>query len=333
MNRPKVSIIIPVYNGEKYIKECLDSVLSQTYQNIEILIINDGSTDNTSKILGEYPNKKIKVISQDNNGVSAARNNGIKNASGDYITFLDIDDLLIETYINELVENLQKNKLDLLKTSYSNFVYNKNEVEKISYFKDYYKEIKKEEIDDIFIDTPKFNSSCMQLINSKLIKENNILFNEELGYGEDFLFTYSLFKKAEKIGYLNNNGYLCRANLDSASRTGKIKKQIKNSIDCLNAYQVLINNNNNNNESKVYKKILIHISYLLRTIDINSISYEDYQKELKILFDSTEWKRLKAIKFDFKEFDIKKRILCKQIYNENYKKIWNLTKIFRIIKK
>ena len=329
MEQAKVSIIIPVYNGEKYINECLNSVLNETYENIEIVIVNDGSTDNTSDILNEYQENRIKIINQRNQGVSAARNNGIKNSTGEYITFLDIDDIIIPNYIEDLVHTLLEYELDIVKTSYGNFT-NKKDIEKVSYYSDSYREIKKEEINNLFIATPKFNSSCMQLIDTKLIKDNNIYFNEELGFGEDFLFTFTLFQKAKKIGYRNNNGYLCRVNIDSASRTGKIKKQIKNSIDCLKAYQVLISNNN---ESKVYKKILIHISYLLRTIDISSISFEDYKKNLKELFDTIEWEKLKESNISFQTIDLKKRMFCKQIYNENYKAIWFFTKIYRLIKR
>ena len=101
----KFSLIIPAYNVEKYIKKCLDSVLNQTYNNYEIIIINDGSTDNTSKILESYKsNKKIKIINQENKGLSNARNTGVSNAKGDYILFIDSDDFIEK----ELLEILNK---------------------------------------------------------------------------------------------------------------------------------------------------------------------------------------------------------------------------------
>ena len=92
----KVSVVIPVYNVEDYLRDCLDSIVNQTLKDIEIICINDGSTDNSLEILEHYKSKdeRIKVISQENGGISAARNKGIDLASGDYISFIDSDDYI-----------------------------------------------------------------------------------------------------------------------------------------------------------------------------------------------------------------------------------------------
>jgi glycosyltransferase involved in cell wall biosynthesis len=98
---PKVSIVIPVYNVEKYLRQCLDSVVNQTLKDIEIICVNDGSTDNSLQILEEYANKddRIKIINKDNGGLSSARNAGLEIATGVYIGFVDSDDYIeIETY-------------------------------------------------------------------------------------------------------------------------------------------------------------------------------------------------------------------------------------------
>lgn len=108
MKNYKISIIIPVYNGEKYIKECLDSIINQTYVNFEIIIVDDGSNDNTLNIIHEYNNEKVKVFSKENGGVSSARNFAIKHVSGDYIMFVDSDDYLTNNNsLSELVNNLE----------------------------------------------------------------------------------------------------------------------------------------------------------------------------------------------------------------------------------
>ncbi|MBP9765906.1 MAG: glycosyltransferase [Candidatus Pacebacteria bacterium] len=104
---PKVSIIMPVYNGEKFLRESIESVLNQTFDNFEFIIINDGSKDNSLNIIKEYDvkDKRIKIIDQENKGVSSSRNNGIKSSNGKYITFIDCDDIWLinklETQINE----------------------------------------------------------------------------------------------------------------------------------------------------------------------------------------------------------------------------------------
>ncbi len=108
MNKPLVSVIIPAFNAEKYIAETVKSVLSQTYPNIEVLIIDDGSTDNTFEVAQLYRAKNIKVFSQVNKGASAARNNGLKSAGGKYIQFLDADDFLSEDKIELQVELLEQ---------------------------------------------------------------------------------------------------------------------------------------------------------------------------------------------------------------------------------
>lgn len=123
----KISIIIPVYNVEKYIKKCLDSVINQTYKNIEIIVIDDGSTDKSSSICDEYAkkDKRIRVIHQENKGLSGARNTGLKYITGDYITFIDSDDYVEKDYVEYLYNLIIEDDYDI---SACNFVkiYEKN---------------------------------------------------------------------------------------------------------------------------------------------------------------------------------------------------------------
>lgn len=107
MNIPLVSVIIPAYNAEKYIAQALDSILDQTYSNIEIIVVNDGSTDNSLSIAKQYSSNNVKIIDQPNGGASAARNTGLRMAQGDYIQFLDADDLLSEDKIEKQVSALK----------------------------------------------------------------------------------------------------------------------------------------------------------------------------------------------------------------------------------
>ncbi len=100
----KISVIIPAYNGEKYIAQCIENVLCQTYKDLEIIVVNDGSTDRTAEIAAGYPG--VKLVSQQNQGLSVTRNNGAKVATGDYIHFLDVDDLLGRDYYERMVEAL-----------------------------------------------------------------------------------------------------------------------------------------------------------------------------------------------------------------------------------
>lgn len=115
----KVSIIIPVYGVEKYISQCLESVINQSYENIEIIVVNDGTKDNSMKIVEEYLlDERIKIINKENGGLASARNRGIEEATGEYIYFLDSDDWIEVNTIEVLVE--ESNNLDII---YSNFWY------------------------------------------------------------------------------------------------------------------------------------------------------------------------------------------------------------------
>ena len=115
---PKISVIIPVYNGERYIKEAIDSVLNQTYENYEIIVINDGSTDNTIKILKNYVNK-IRWKNQENKGVVSAKNSGIKIAKGEYFAYLDADDVFLPDKLELQIKKLNENpKLGLVFCEY-----------------------------------------------------------------------------------------------------------------------------------------------------------------------------------------------------------------------
>ena len=121
MEKPIVSIIIPVYNNEKYIRKCLSSVCAQTYKELQIIVINDGSTDGSSDIIKEYAEKDSRIIfiEQENRGVSSARNEGLQAATGEYLTFIDGDDYVGEDYIKELVNCAVKTGADMVITGIS----------------------------------------------------------------------------------------------------------------------------------------------------------------------------------------------------------------------
>lgn len=112
---PEVSIVVPVYNVEKYLTRCIDSILKQTFKNFELILVNDGSTDNSLNICKEYliKDKRIKLISQTNKGLSTARNTGIKRAIGKYICFIDSDDFVEKDYVRLLLSNIKKYKSDI----------------------------------------------------------------------------------------------------------------------------------------------------------------------------------------------------------------------------
>ncbi len=168
-NMEKVSVIIPVHNTEQYLKECLDSVVNQTYKNLEIILINDASTDNSIDIINKYKDKRIKVINmKHNSGVAIARNTGVDKSTGDYICYLDSDDYWELNKIEKQVDFIKKNNYEFIYSDYS-YLYN-NKIKRVKVPKSitYKKALKNT---TIFTSTVMFN---MKKLNKKDIYMPNI---------------------------------------------------------------------------------------------------------------------------------------------------------------
>lgn len=204
-----VSIIIPVYNKEKYISKCMESVLAQTYETLEIVVINDGSTDRSSQLIMDFikKDKRIKFFSQVNAGVGVARNKGILNATGKYILFLDADDILSKNY----VENLMKYKKYDLVVSGIRLVSREKKIEKKQINPENSVKYLPEDIEKILTHDkyPIFSIVCTKLFNLSTIKENDLTFLP-IQYGEDSIFMISYLAKIKTVktisfvGYINN---------------------------------------------------------------------------------------------------------------------------------
>ncbi|WP_341844030.1 glycosyltransferase family A protein [Latilactobacillus sakei] len=185
----KLSVIIPVYNGEKYIKDCLDSLVTQNksdVKNFEIIIIDDGSTDNTQSVLNSYlqsDERNIKKIYQTNQGVSIARNNGINQATGDYLFFVDIDDLVTKNWF-ELINNNLKTESDIYIYNYIRSTKGAIKIQQL-FQKD---GIEKNTILKEYILTDKLNMVCLNVIKADFLRNSLVKFNKDIRIGEDAFF-------------------------------------------------------------------------------------------------------------------------------------------------
>lgn len=192
----KVSVIIPVYNVEKLLKRCLDSVLNQTLKDIEIICVNDGSTDNSSLILEEYKKfENIKIINQKNSGLSVARNTGLKYASADYVAFLDSDDFVDSDFYEKLFNSIEKEKADIACASIvresdrkKTYLINYKQVEVALNTKDRF----------MLADCPKHNFVWNKLYKKELIDKNNLKFVPGMIY-EDMWFTPDVLEATSSI--------------------------------------------------------------------------------------------------------------------------------------
>lgn len=201
-----VSIIIPAYNAERVIGRCIDSVVRQTYKNYELIVVDDGSTDETVKTIEEksLANRQIKLIQQKNSGVSAARNKGIENSSGEFICFIDSDDSVSPDYLKVLVAAYAQGCLPVIDVKRSDK--EGSALKQIS--KSYKLEANWEE--EYFcgeLGQKIAFSVWNKLFSAKIIKEKNIRFNEQLSVGEDMLFTYEYMRFCEELRFSNDAVY------------------------------------------------------------------------------------------------------------------------------
>lgn len=199
MLNDKVSIIIPVYNSDKYLYKLLDSVLNQTYKNIEIILINDGSTDNSDEICGVFAirDERIIYIKQANEGVSSARNKGIGIATGRYLVFIDSDDIPLKNYVEVLVNTIINKKVDLVYSSYRmikngdryvDFILNNELIDESSLPKKIY---------GITKELP--NAPWGKIFDLKILRDSNILFPIGIPYAEDSIFLFKYLSHIKSV--------------------------------------------------------------------------------------------------------------------------------------
>lgn len=204
MLKSKISVIVPIYNVEKYLKECIDSIIFQTYTNLEILLINDGSTDSSKKICEEYVNKdsRIKLFNKVNGGLSSARNFGIKKATGDYIIFIDSDDFIEKNMIEELVFGCECNNCDISVIGVYKYFDNKN-IYKESKFIYFGKVDNSKALENMMLNG---FYACNKLFKRYIFEKNS--FESKL-YEDIYLIPY-IVEKSQNIYFLNEYGYYYR---------------------------------------------------------------------------------------------------------------------------
>lgn len=212
----KVSIIVPVYNVENYIKECIISLLKQDYPDFEVILINDGSEDQSGKICESYAaeDKRIQVIHQVNSGVSAARNAGLAVVTGDYITFIDADDWVEFNYVSSLVKSMQRGGMSVCKCLRENIKEPNNMTSSSDCIYMSREEAQKSVLSLYGIK----GYVCGKLFDTELIRQYGICFNKEISILEDQLFTIQYLSKTyNPIAYVQKPLYHYRYRADSAS--------------------------------------------------------------------------------------------------------------------
>ena len=275
---PLISIIVPVYNAEKYLDECVESIVNQTYKNIEIILVDDGSQDNSSALCNQWSkkDKRIKTIHKKNGGVSSARNIGISDSKGEWVSFVDADDWIEKDYIKEMIEKANAYNCEYVccgfNRVYSNRVEHINSNEKII-----------EHNSNTFLKSLLNVQNSYGFVHMKLIKKSlidKIRFDENIKVGEDALFNVQLCKRMDKIVIYNKALYNYRLNLDSVVR--------KYDIDYVDKYTKSMNTmkkyiNANYQEKNITQMLYNYIAYHVMLICVNYCYHPENKSKYKSL--------------------------------------------------
>lgn len=312
-----ISILIPVYNAEKYLRRCLDSILKQNYTNWECILINDGSTDNSGNICDEYVtlDKRFKVIHQSNKGVSSARNTGLNSLIGEWVTFVDSDDWVENNYLYELSSNINNADIIICDSIIDEYK-NKTVIKTFNIPK-----IKEELLQAFPTHNHFLGTPWNKLFKTSIIKAHNLSFPLNIKYNEDLLFTFSYCYYSSSIGSVNSKIYhynhlndsSTTNNIDISSFNDKcfvtdtIKNLLSNNKDSDKNYKIIM-------EFKLSTKLLIINHKTIQNKKLWKTTYPEadsyiWQSSLRIDFKILMWLcKIRLFKLSFLLNNIKRRL-------------------------
>lgn len=262
-----ISVIIPVYNVAKYIRECLDSIIKQTYHNWEALLIDDGSPDRSGEICDEYASidSRFRVIHKENGGVSSARNIGLQKASGEYILFLDSDDMLHPSCLATCYELSSSHKLDLLQFGLTSTFTNETLIVSKSR--------------DVQVERPTIffqhkHNVCIagSFIKRDIILRNLICFNERMKLAEDQIFILACIKNSSRVSIIPDDLYFYRMNIASATHNAKLS-------DIITSCEILVS------EKKANPEYANQVDNTILSLVVNAIAIDYHSEQMQSLLN------------------------------------------------
>lgn len=325
----KLSIIVPVYNVADYLPKCLDSLLTQDLpQNeFEIIVVNDGSTDNSGEIAQQYANRyaNIFLINQVNQGLSGARNTGIKHANGDYIQFVDSDDYLEENVLGGLMRQVEKDDLDVLRFNYENVNYNGeiiNPNKDPKHFVDFSNEV----VDGLIFLNQRLGPACYAvqfIIKKNLLIENNIIFKSGI-YFEDTEWTPRMLLKASRVASTSAVVYYYLVRDGSITKAVNIDKQRKVLNDMILLIQSMREQYYQNTDviwylSMIAGTVLSTIGYIAANFYNEHRAYLGWIKELNV-FPLSYSQTTQRVKRKLQLINISPNLYCWLIHIKNNRK-------------
>lgn len=314
MNEKMITIVVPIFNGEKYIEESINSILNQKYKNFEILIVNDGSTDDTQKLLEQLyaTNRKVKIVNTENRGVSSARNLGISLAKGEFLIFMDADDRLVKNALYLINEKLSKNIPELLIFGFS--VFNDSRRHNDTYLLENLE--KKQEVSNNCL------MKCMLSTKNNLLgyvwraaysvemlKKNKIFFDERLKISEDYLFLLESIVNSRKI--IVSSDELYEYHLSESSMSNKYIPTLLKDMMWVNKWieSNIISNNSQLKPQYINTLTNTYIRFVQNTIRDKHKSPLEKLKYIQVGRSNYHFEEVIDVSFkNLNDFDLKSRI-------------------------
>jgi glycosyltransferase involved in cell wall biosynthesis len=315
---PKLSIIVPVFNNEIFIEKCIYSIINQTYKNIELIVIDDGSTDKSGDIIATIQNEdsRVKYIKQENQGVSIARNKGLEISTGEYIGFVDSDDYVDENMYQKLLDAALKNNADIVECNF--FTINDEIIISKSDFKNAVLNNKNEILENNFIKKNTANYCWNKLYKKKTILDYK--FNK-LSYSEDYLFNSLILLNSNIKIVIEDILYFYVANSNSATKKAYNEKY----LDMITAGNIVLMNYEKFKiyfiQAELVEYILKKYIYIFMLIEKSN---HNEKKRIKKRYDD-------FIKFYFKNVKIKRRYIFFYFFGNNYVYFYKNFSVFKKI--
>ena len=320
---PRVSVIIPVYNVEKYLRECLDSIVNQTLREIEIICVDDGSTDGSPEILREYGEKdcRITIISQENRGISSARNHGADIASGEYFYFMDGDDILERDALSRLYQLSEEKSLDVLYFDGESFFETEElkEIKKnyITYYArkgDYSRVMTGPQMLHEMIAMDEYRSSlCLQFISSVHYRQENLRFEEGI-IGEDNIFTFQCIMPAHRVYHIKEAFFHRRVRGNSVMTSAGKFEQVYGFFAGYLAIERAFRDNQLNQEDSEGLSMLVRMR-----LRLTRKLYHDLEPEYKLCFEALKPEEKTYFLMLVKDYD--DNLIKEQELREKYRQV------------
>ena len=333
-----ISVIVPVYNVEKYFERCVQSILNQTYSELELILVDDGSTDASSKMCDEWSqkDKRVKVIHKENAGVGIARNCGLEIATGEYVTFADSDDYITENHIKNLYTALKENDAQAVIGAHTSVDKNLKSTQRpILHREGLYKD--EEILEQIVIpligadvdfhnDVEVDASACMNLFSMKIIKENNLRFkSERYAVAEDQFFNIEYFYHTDKIVAVNEYGYCYFENTSSTSRKYN-EKRFERTINYYTEMRKLIEKYSLTDKVgfRAERSFLMKIRVAIRLIALSDLKLSQKISKIRMILNHEMGSSCLA-EYPIEKYILSMRMLMKMMRSKNTMGVFFIT--------